>query len=395
MRVPAAVLLALLLCSLAAAAPQSLPVNLAFNRPFTCNSAVLPGWHGLVDGEKDSDTAPGCFATANDPELPKWVVIDLGGECSVSKVVVYNSANGNTRTISLASSVDLINFKKLRDPDFIFGDHDATVLSHAFQPRTARYIRITLPDTWKKGLGGDYCLFLREVEVYGSRTGESEDSPFAFAAQQAPVDRNRSVDIFKRYCLGTLGEMKITIVGDYTIAGADADSHWAAVLVSELLKLYPDKKITLTAVGGDQGAISNGLDWAREHRGVLAPDLILLSYGAQAASVGADVSEFRSKYQALVAELTENTQALVVAVTPPPFLQNPNLPLLDRSRGRTTRSYGWAVEQVALGGGLPLARTASVLANAPGGAVPLYLDNLHLGPEGQRALGLALADLLR
>lgn len=386
-------LVLLLLVGLAAAAPA--PVNLALNRPFASSGTTLPGWNGLVDGEKDSDSAPGCFATSNDKDFPKFVVIDLGGDCSISKVVVYNSGNGNTRTISLSSSIDGVNYKKLRDPDFIFADRDPIALSVAFQqPRTAQYIRVSFVDTWKKGLGGDNCMFLREVEVFGTRGDEKEDNPFAFAADQAPCATNRSVDIFRRYCLDNGDAIKITVVGDYFIGATDDDTQWIRQAAEELAKLYPEKKITLSAVGGSEGAISYGIEWAKDHRGALAPDLIILAYGSQAASVSADQSEFRSKYQALVNELTDNTQALVVAITPPPFLQNDKLALASRTQGHSTRAYGWQVEQVALSRGLPLVRTTAVLAKVPGDKTPLYLDNMHLSPEGNRALGLAIADLL-
>lgn len=378
---------------LVAAAPA--PVNLALNRPFASSGTTLPGWNGLVDGEKDSDSAPGCFATSNDSTFPKFVVIDLGADCTVSKVVVYNSGNGNTRTISLSSSVDGVNYKKLRDPDFIFTDRDPIPLSVSFQqPRTAHYVRVAFLDTWKNGLGGDNCMFLREVEVFGTRGDEKEENPFAFALGQAPSVGNRSVDIFQRYCLDNQEPMKITVAGDYFIGAADDDTQWVRQAAEELAKLYPEKKITLTAVGGNEGAISYGIDWARDHRGALAPDLVILAYGSQAASVSADQGEFRSKYQTLVNELTDNTQAMVIAITPPPFLQNDKLALASKTQGRSTRSYAWQVEQVALSRGVPLVRTSAVLAKVPGDKTPLYLDNMHLSAEGNRALGIAIADLL-
>ncbi|MEN6305124.1 MAG: GDSL-type esterase/lipase family protein [Armatimonadia bacterium] len=388
-------LLVLILAATALAAAPGVPVNLALDRPFISSCSTLPGWHGLVDGEKESDTAPGCYATTNDSSFPKYVVIDLGGDCSISKVVVYNSGNGNTRTVSISSSVDATNYKKLRDPDFIFADRDANMLSVGFQPRTAHYVRITMPDTWKSGLGGDNCMFLREVEVFGVRQGPGDEEPFAFAAGQPAAVKPRVVDVFKRYCLQTPGELKVTVVGDYFVSEADQDSHWARILATELAKLYPNKRVTLTAVGGTEGSIAYAMEWARDSRWALAPDVVVVAYGAQAASVSADLGEFRSKYQGLITELVENTDALVIALTPLPFMQNSSLPLSERTKGRSTRGYAWAVEQVAQTAGLPVVRTASVLAKAPGGKADLYQDNMHLSQEGQLTLGLALADLLR
>jgi lysophospholipase L1-like esterase len=383
-----------LTCTVAMAATA--PINLALNRPYASSAPTLPGWTGLVDGDKDSDSAPGCFATSNDSSFPKYVVIDLGADCTVSKVMVYNSGNGNTRTVSLSSSLDGIKYKKLRDPDFIFADREPTALTVGFQqPRQAHYVRVAFMDTWKNGLGGDNCMFLREVEVFGTRGEEKTDASFAFAAGQATGVTNRAVDIFRRYCLETADAMKITVIGDYFISGSDEDTHWMRQAGEELAKLYPGKKITLTAVGGTDGAIAYGTEWCKEHRGALAPDLIILAYGSQAASVSADQGEFRAKYQEIVNELMDNTQALVVAVTPPPFLQDPTLAMSSKTEGRSTRGYAWQVEQVALTRGLPLVRSAAVLARIPGDKRPLYVDNMHLSAEGQRALGLAVADLLR
>jgi lysophospholipase L1-like esterase len=382
------IILVLLLCATTTwAAPAAPPTNLALNHPYASNVQALPGWTGLADGDKASDSAPGCFGTANDTTYPKYVVIDLGSACQISKVVVCNSANGNTRTVSVACSPDGANYKKLRDPDFIFTAGDPTALTLSFQPRTARYVRVTMPDSWKGGLGGDNCLFLREIEVYGVHTGDSgKGDPFAFAASQAPFATNRSTQIFKRYCLDGTGELHVTVVGDTFTTGFDQDAHWAKVVATEISRLYPNKQTALTGVGGTDGAVGFGLDWAKDHRGVLAPDLILVAYGTQAALANASPDEFRQKYQALLAELTENTRSLIVAVTPLPFLP---------PDAHDSRPYADAVEQIALANDLPLLRTAAVLSKIPGDKSVLYADNTHLSAAGHEAIGTALADLLR
>jgi lysophospholipase L1-like esterase len=385
----------LLIAATAAVAAVTPTVNLALHHPYLGNCSTLTGWTGLVDGIKDSDTAPGCFATTNEHAYPKFVVIDLGAECQISKVIVYNSGNGNTRTVSLASSTDGSNYKKLRDPDFIFGPEDDIALTVSFKARQARYVRLTLPDTWKGGLGGDNCLFLREVEVYGARTGpELSTDPFLQTGQQPITVNTRAASIFKRYCLDNPGELRIAVVGDWMAAGAGEGDHWSKVLAAELNRQYPEKKITLTGVGGTDGAIAFGLQWAKDNHASLAPDIVILAYGSQAALAGAEVKEFRLKYQALVTELIENTGALIIALTPPPFLQEEKLPLFARVKGRNTRPYAYAVEEVALSRSLSLVRSASALAKAPGDKRGLYQDNLHLSEAGQRLLGQALMSLL-
>jgi len=377
----------LLLTGTAFAAPSSPATNLALGCPYVVNVQTLPGWNGLVDGDKDSDSAPGCFATGNAPDYPKYAVIDLQGECTISKVVVYNSANGNTRTVSLASSPDGSSYKYLRAPDFIFAANSAMALTVNFQPRTARYVRVTFVDTWKRGLGGDDCLFLREVEVYGSRSGQApRPDPFVLASQQAPFVSNRAVAVFKRYCLNTEGEMRMAVVGDTFTTDCDRPTHWVKVLATELSRLYPQKRIVVNAVGGNESALSFGQDWARDHRGILAPDLIIVAYGTNAAVAGASVDEFRSKYQSLISELVENTGALIVPVT--------TLPLVARDLPSTV-VYDAAIEQVASASGLPLLRTAAVLSKIPGDKSLYYLDDRHLSEAGNQAVGNALADLLR
>jgi len=117
--------------------------NIALGRPYRCSVPVLPGWHGLVDGKCDGDSAPECFATSNVDKFPQYVVIDLGAICEISRVVVYNSANGNTRKVSLECSDDASDYQVLRQ-GFIFPDKSAMVLSHKFTPRKARYVRLTL-----------------------------------------------------------------------------------------------------------------------------------------------------------------------------------------------------------------------------------------------------------
>ena len=369
------------------AAPASPATNLALDCPYAINVQTLPGWNGLVDGDKTSDSAPGCFATDNAPGYPKYAVIDLQGECTISKVVVYNSANGNTRTVSLASSPDGSHYKKLRDPDFIFAADGAMALTVNFQPRAARYVRVTFVDTWKQGLGGDDCLFLREAEVYGCRSGKAvQPDPFALASHQAPFVSNRAVAIFKRYCLDTSGDLRMTVVGDTFVAGCDQDTHWAKLAAADLSKLYPEKRVVLNAVGGNESALAYGLDWAKDHRGVLAPDLIIVSYGTHAALAGAGLDDFRGKYQALISELLDNTNALIVPVTPLPFVS---------PETRSSAGYDAIVGQIASAGGLPLLRTAAVLSKIPGDKSLLYLDGTHLSPAGHRAVGDSLADLLR
>ncbi len=142
-------------------------VNLALGSQWMASCATLPGWDGLVDGVKDSDEPPGCWATDNSAEFPKRVVIDLGGLCQVSRVVVHNSTNGNTKQIQVAVSEDGAKYDLLRE--YVFPPGRYQPLVHSFTPRNARYVRIVFLNTWGGGIGGDNIMYLREVEVFGKR----------------------------------------------------------------------------------------------------------------------------------------------------------------------------------------------------------------------------------
>jgi hypothetical protein len=154
----------------AGASPCSLHaqvINLALHQPFVASCDTLPGWDGLVDSVKDSDEPPGCWASDNSAHFPKTVVVDLGGLAELSRIVVHNSTNGNTKQVSVAVSTDAQHYVGLRD--FVFPPHKYQPLMHSFTPRKARYVRISFKDSWGGGLGGDCIMYLREVEVFGRR----------------------------------------------------------------------------------------------------------------------------------------------------------------------------------------------------------------------------------
>jgi len=367
------------------APPQAPAINLALNCSYVCNVETLPGWHGLVDGDKISDSAPGCFATVNTPVLPKIILLDLGNFCLISKVVVYNSANGNTRTISVSSSLDGVHYKKLRDPDFVFARGVAQTLSISFQPRSARYIRFAFPDTWKGGLGGDYCLFIREIEIFGQRTAPlKSDDPFLLAAQQAPSVSSPAIPIFKRYCLQAIREIKIAVLGDSLIAGYDQEEHWTRLIGQKLSALYPQAQFVVIGVGGPDSPVSAALQWAQNHRGPLAPDLIIVAYGTDMARQGSPQENFLQEYQALLEELTSNTAALIVLLTP--------LPNVDKA-AEVPLAWAELVEKMARIKSLPLLRTAAILSKIADEKARLTAAG-QLTPQGHKALAEALIALL-
>ncbi|MCX7599470.1 MAG: discoidin domain-containing protein [Armatimonadetes bacterium] len=181
-------------CLWAAGTPN---VNLALNRPYTANCGILPGWDGLVDGTKNSDEPPDCFATDASRDFPKTIVIDLGSICQVTRIVVHNSANGNTRQVVVSLSADAKNYEKLRE--YVFPAGRYLPLVHSFAPRKARFVRLSFPDTWGGGVGGDRIIYLREVEIFGKRFGAAGTSPWPFLAASAIVRRGAAWPTARRY----------------------------------------------------------------------------------------------------------------------------------------------------------------------------------------------------
>ncbi len=136
----------------------------------------------------------------------------------VTKIAVYNSLNGNTRHITVWISLDAKDFTQLRD--YYFPPDRIQPLIHSFpsHPRPARYVKISMHDTWTGGEGGDNCLYLREVEVYGTET-TGADHPdqsgdiMALARWQPPLVRPHSVDLFRRYCLQQQADIVVAHLG--------------------------------------------------------------------------------------------------------------------------------------------------------------------------------------
>ena len=388
----AVILLAALISAMVAAAPPE--ENLALHRPYRCSVPIMTGWTGLTDGDHDSDSAPECFATANVDTYPKYVTIDLGAVCTIQRVVVHNSSNGNTRQVSLERSVDGQNYQSLRQ-GFIFPDRTAQVLSHQFEARQARYVRVTFHDSYGKGLGGDHTMFLREVEIFGVTSGDrpqDTENPLAAYLGQSPDMTSTGLSIFRRYCLmGPTTSLHMAVLGDSFAAG-EAEEHWAQRLADRLQEQY-DKPVQRqsAAVAGFSTA-----DCRRfmEQTGDDAPDIIVLAMGYDAAIARLPISEFRSSVEQMIRILGGDSGALLVLVTPMPLNHDPKMKGHDVVAQTDTRPYAWQMELLAQQHTLPLMRTGAALTAAHPGPGELYADNLSLSGQGHQALADALGRLL-
>ncbi len=376
--------------------------NLAAGKPYLCTTQLRPGWTGLVDGQNDSDQPPACFATDNSPQFPKEVIIDLGGVYQLTKIAVYNSLNGNTRHITVWISLDAKDFAQLRD--YYFPPNRIQPLIHSFSshPRPARYIKITMHDTWAGGEGGDNCLYLREVEVYGDQNPESTttdtwESMMALSRWQPPLVRPHCVDLFRRYCLEQQTDIVVGVLGDRfaVSAGSSSDVHeptWVDLFIERLKQRGAYQTVRVLT---DNGVKLGNLPALRETLNDLqSVDLLIIAYGTEASLSDTPTLEFRRQLQQLVELVQEELTVLTIVVTPAPFAHRPELAGLARVQGKDSWRLARAAEQVAALTDCAVVRTASVLAHSEHGVADLYQDNLSLSEMGHLALARALENLL-
>jgi len=376
--------------------------NLATGKPYLCTTQLRPGWTGLVDGQNDSDQPPACFATDNSPQFPKEVIIDLGGVYQLTKIAVYNSLNGNTRHITVWISLDAKDFAQLRD--YYFPPNRIQPLIHSFSshPRPARYIKITMHDTWAGGECGDNCLYLREVEVYGDQNPESTttdtwESMMALSRWQPPLVRPHCVDLFRRYCLEQQTDIVVGVLGDRfaVSAGSSSDVHeptWVDLFIERLKQRGAYQTVRVLT---DNGVKLGNLPALRETLNDLqSVDLLIIAYGTEASLSDTPTLEFRRQLQQLVELVQEELTVLTIVVTPAPFAHRPELAGLARVQGKDSWRLARAAEQVAALTDCAVVRTASVLAHSEHGVADLYQDNLSLSEMGHLALARALENLL-
>jgi len=376
--------------------------NLAAGKPYLCTTELRPGWTGLVDGQNDSDQPPACFATDNSAQFPKEVIIDLGGVYQLTKIAVYNSLNGNTRHIAVWISLDAKDFVQLREYYFPPGRLQPLIHSFASHPRAARYVKVSMYDTWAGGEGGDNCLYLREVEVYGNQTDEPPESEqsadiLALAQWQPPLVRPHAVRLFRRYCLERQTDIVIGVLGDSFAAAASSSSDlsqptWVDLFAERLKQRggYETVKV-LTSSDVELSNLSQLRQRLSEFGSV---DLLIIAYGTEASLRDVPTLKFRSQLQQLVELIQQELVALTVVVTPAPFAHQPDLARFAQVRNKESWRLACAADQVAMVTGCAVVRTASVLAHSQQEVAQLYQDNISLSETGHLAMARALESLL-
>lgn len=141
--------------------------NLAFGKTYTETDPNTWGYGtGLTDGIKDRDTKPGVYATGVGEQYPKLTTIDLGEPRTVARVIVYNSTDGSTKTVSVSLSEDGETFTDIGSHEF--GQGDGQSHEYTCEPQRARYVRIAFEDSrLNESHGSRHFMFIREVEVFG------------------------------------------------------------------------------------------------------------------------------------------------------------------------------------------------------------------------------------
>ncbi len=377
--------------------------NLAAGKPFLCTTELRPGWTGLVDGQNDSDQPPACFGTDNSAQFPKEIVIDLGGTYQLTKIAVYNSLNGNTRHISVWISLDARDFTQLRE--YYFPPDRIQPLIHSFpsHPHPARYVKITMHDTWTGGKDGDNCLYLREVEVYGGEevevTGtDTSAGIMSLARWQPPLVKPHAVALFRRYCLEQQTDIVVGVLGDrfanLTDSSGDLFEPTWVDLFTKQLKQHGDYQ-TIQVLTDSSISLDNLTELRERLRDFQSVDLLIIAYGTEASLTDMPTVEFRRQLQQLVEIAQDELAALIVVVTPAPFAHRPDLAGFAQVQDKENWRLARAAEQVAALTDCAMVRTASVLAHSQQEVAELYRNNVSLTEVGHLAVARALENLLQ
>jgi len=364
---------------LLAAAAASADYNVALDCPYVCNTEIMDGWTGLADGITDSDSGPACFATTNDPQFPKSVTVDLQRPCRINRIAVHNSANGNTRRMTISCSQDGINYESLRE--FIFPQDQPITLNHRFNDRSAQFVRVIFADTWGGGMGGDNVIFVREVEVFGVPTGEG---PVVLAPPQPsgdPLVKTRSLRLLRRYAIDDDRPLTMAVLGD-SLADC-GEGSWPQVVAERLEVARPEGAHVSVAAMTEEGLVPQA---GSGHVGLAAeaePDLVLVTFGSDMRSW--DREAFRAGLLEALGRLLAETDAVVLLIGPVPA---------NASRADIARRALAEMERAADVLGLPMLRTEAALLQAGLHSTDLRGEGGDLSEEARRVIATSVLELL-
>jgi len=373
-------------------APEEAPselVNVALHGSLIESSRNPFGWHGLVDGVTESDLRPGCYATENDNKFPKFVTIDLGAPHEISKIVIHNSRNGNTKTVNLYTSLDGQKFAALWT--HIFPRDKQYAFTHEFPPRKARYVKIEFADTHGGGLGGDYYMFLREVQVFGKPNPQTP-TPGSPGTETPPLaPRPRSFRVFQRFALERRQPVTIVAFGDSLTEGAylaDPDQVYWRVLGRRLREAYGYDEILVLGAGLARDTTEEGRRRVETDVVAKQPDLVLINFGVYDRE-RLSPEEFRQNLSDILDVIATATAALVILIVPPPS------PLASSASFKAPpAAYAQVVRELGGMSDTPIIDLDALLPPRLRAGPPLYQDHRLLNEAGHQLLADQLFALL-
>ncbi len=143
--------------------------NLARGKPYVSSDANRFGWGtgGLTDGSWEGSAAH-CFATGDDPKLPKSVTVDLGSVRKLASARLGVPSFGSTRTVVLSTSKDGKTYVDVGRHEF--PQRKAERWTRSFTPVHARFVRLAYVDRHADTVDfAPVFAFTTELEVYATR----------------------------------------------------------------------------------------------------------------------------------------------------------------------------------------------------------------------------------
>ena len=149
--------------------PRPAGANLAEGKPYTCSDPNAYNWGlgGLTDGNWESSPAH-CFASGDADAFPKTVTIDLQTPALLGAVIAGVPHFGSTKTINVSVSLDGAAYTQVGS--YLFSQHKEERHTFTFDPRQARYVRLSYPDHYTETVEyGPLFVFTTEAEVYAAK----------------------------------------------------------------------------------------------------------------------------------------------------------------------------------------------------------------------------------
>lgn len=238
---------------------KKVSIKLSENKKATASGSVRgEEAYKALDG-KTSNNSKWCSTQWRD----KWLMVDLGEECSISKWGVKHAQAGgerkewNTRDFKLQKSDD---GKTWTDVDEVVGNTAGTTNRNVSE-FTARYVRLYIT---KATQTRDKAARIYEFEVYGSPSNENSKSKEVKEKKSSTSDYNEKINF-------TTKDMKGNTVSLSDFKGKKVYlTYWAMEIpegrrhierLNELYKAVKDKEdIVILSVGNNPAA-----SWARNH----------------------------------------------------------------------------------------------------------------------------------